>query len=69
MYKTHIGGHSFIRLLAACFSLEISAEINKETIFSPKENGTRHGSGTHEKKNRLQTLLMFLRTFTPVKII
>ena len=29
----------------------------------------RHGGGTHEKKNRLQTLLMFLRTFTLVKII
>ena len=37
--------------------------------FSLKENGTRHGRGTHEKKNRLQPLLMFLRTFTLVKII
>ena len=24
------------------------------SIFSLKENGTRHGRGTHEKKNRLQ---------------
>ena len=39
------------------------------SIFRLKENGTRHGHGTHEKKNRLQTLLMFLRTFTLVKII
>ena len=39
------------------------------SIFSLKENGTRHGRGTHEKKNRLQPLLMFLRTFTLVKII
>ena len=39
------------------------------SIFSLKENGTRHGHGTHEKKNRLHPLLMFLRTFTLVKII
>ena len=26
-------------------------------IFSLKENGTRHGHGTHEKKNRLQPLV------------
>ena len=37
--------------------------------ISLKENETRHWRGTHEKKNRLQTLLMFSRTFTLVKII
>ena len=36
--------------------------------FSLKENGTKHRRGAREK-NRLQTLLMFLRTSTPVKII
>ena len=40
----------------------------EERLFSIKENGTRHGRGTHEKKNRLQPLLMFLRIFTLVKI-
>ena len=49
-------------LLVVCFSLEISAGIMKE-------NGTRHRRGTQEKKNRLQALLMFLSTFTLVKII
>ena len=39
------------------------------SIFSLKENGTRHCRGTHEKKNRLQPLLLFLKTFTLVKII
>ena len=39
------------------------------SIFSLKENGTKHGRDTHKKKNRLQPLLMFLRTFTLVKII
>ena len=32
-----------------------------------KGNGTRHGRGTREKKNRLQSLLMFSRTFRIVK--
>ena len=41
----------------------------EETLFSLKENGTRHGRGADETKNRLQTLLVFLRIFTPVKII
>ena len=40
----------------------------EERLFSLKENGTRHGRGTHEKKNRLQPLLVFLRIFTLVKI-
>ena len=58
------------RLLAVCFffSQNFSRDY-EETLFSLKENGTRHGRGTDEKKNRLQTLLMFLRIFTPVKII
>ena len=43
--------------------------LYEERLFSLKENGMRHGFGTHEKKNRLQTLLMFLRTFTLVKIM
>ena len=57
-----------VRLLAVCFSLEISAGIIRR-LFSLKEDGTRHGHGTHKMKNRLQTLPMFFRTFTLVKII
>ena len=41
----------------------------KARHLSLKENGMRHGLGRHEKKNRLQTVLMFLRTLTLVKII
>ena len=47
------------RLLAVCFSLEISAEIIRRHHLAQKENGTRQGRGMHEKKNRLQTLLIF----------
>ena len=35
-----------IRLLAVCFSLEISAGIMRR-LFGQKENRTRHGRGTH----------------------
>ena len=41
----------------------------EERWLSLKENGTRNGHGTCEKKNRLQTLLTYLGTFTLVKII
>ena len=64
--------HRACRLLAGCFSLEISVGIMRRDyldLFSQEENGMTHGPGTHEKKNRLQTLLLFLRTFTLVKII
>ena len=36
-------------------------------MFLPKGIGTRHGRGTREKKNRLQSPLMFSRTFRLVK--
>ena len=62
--------HSYpLRLLAVCFFSRNFSRDYEETLFSLKENGTRHGRGTDEKKNRLQTLLMFLKIFTPVKII
>ena len=41
------------RLLAVCFSLEIFSSDYQETLFSLKENGTRHGRGTHEKSRLL----------------
>ena len=56
----------------AVFSVVVVVVFN--STLTLKENGTRHGRGTHKKKNRLQTLnnsslLIFLRTFTLVKII
>ena len=35
--------NSLVRLLAVCFSLEIFSRDYEETLFSLKENGTRHG--------------------------
>ena len=42
------------------FSRNFSRDY-EERLFSLKENDTRRGRGTHEKKNRPQTFLMFLR--------
>ena len=53
---------SNFRLLAVCFSLEVICG-GYEARRTAKGDGTRHGRGTREKKNKLQSLLMFSRTF------
>ena len=62
--KNRLQADSCIRLLAGCFfqSRNFSRDYEKR-LFSLKENGTGYGLGTHEKENKLQTLLMSLRTF------
>ena len=43
--------------------------FNRHIHLNIKKNGNRQGRGTHQKENRLKTLLIFLRTFTLVKIM